>query len=218
MPTANLMVLRALHAAIPSKPRAAFHGAAWRHAEAIEAFRDATMHWLHSADQSSTIRLNRSLFDSALSLVMTRAFGATAPNDPCYYTRRHVVDRLGCQLYALLGDHPPHRFIPLNTKIDKLNLEISRGWPVPRPSWEKRRLYVVARSGLSIESRGMSSFARWSNSSASDRGVFQTFADRADAVDWLDSLSPYLIFTDKGATRLVSSHDTEAQAVASVSS
>lgn len=218
MSTVNLMVLRTLHAALPSKPRAAFHGAAWRHAEAVEAFRDAALWWIESADHSPTLRFNRALLESALSAVMTKAFGAPAHNDPCYFTRRHVVDRLGCQIYALLGDNAPHRFVPLQPKIEKLNLEISRGWPVPRPSWERRHMYVVASTTLSVESRGMSTFARWANSSASDRGVFQTFADHADALDWLQSLSPYLLFTDKGATRLLSAHDNESQAIAAASS
>lgn len=205
---ANLMVIRILHAALPTKPKASFHGAAWRLEEAIGAFREAANTWLSKADHSSSVRFNKLLLSNALAEIMSTAFGSPAHNDPCYYTRRHVVDRLGCQLYALLGDDPPHRFIPLSTKLDKLSREVELGWPVPRPAWERRGIYVANKNSVSIESRGSSTFARWPRSEAPDRGVFYAFDDHSEATEWFESLSSHLVFTHKGGTRLLSTHDT----------
>lgn len=211
----NLMVIRILHAALPTKPKASFHGAAWRLEEAIGALREAANTWLSKADREPNVRFSKLLLSNALCQIMSTAFGSPAPNDPCYYTRRHVVDLLGCQLYALLGDDPPHRFIPLAPKLEKLSREVELGWPVPRPAWERRGIYVSTKSSVSIESRGSSTFARWPRSEAPDRGVFHAFDDHSEASEWLETLSPHLVFTQKGGTRLLSAHDTaEAAGVA----
>lgn len=212
MSPANLMVVRVLRAALPSKPKASFHGAPWRLAEAINAFRLSTENWLSHADHSPGLRFSKLLVSNALGEIMSGAFGAPAHNDPCYYTRRHVVDQLGCQLYALLGDTPPHRFVPKPPNVDKLSRELDRGWPVPPPPWERRCLYVAPKSSVSIESRGSHTFARWPASTASDRGVFQAFDDYSEALEWYDTLPLFLLFTDKASTRMLSAHDTRDSA------
>jgi hypothetical protein len=209
---ANLMVIRILHAALPTKPKASFHGAAWRLEEAISAIRDAASTWLSNTDHQPNVRFSKLLLSNALGEIMSIAFGSPAGNDPCYYTRRHVVDRLGCQLYALLGDDPPHRFIPLGPKLEKLSRELDLGWPLPRPPWERRGIFLTSKSSVSIESRGASTFARWSRSEAADRGVFHTFDDHNEATEWFETLSPHLVFTQKGGTRLISAHDTAESA------
>lgn len=214
----NLRVLRLAYDSMSSKPQAAFRDAGVRYREAVAAIRDAALRWLGGCDRARSPYPSADLFASALHTIYVMAFGQPSVSDPCYFTRRHTVDQIGCQLYALLGDKSPFRLVSSAAKLNRISFEVALGWPAPRPRWERRGVFVLARKAVAIENRGTATFARWPHSRARDRGVFHSFDDHADAIDWYSSIGEHVVLTDTPATRLISTHPTldEAQAAAQV--
>lgn len=212
----NVMILRQLYAGLPTKTKAKFQNSQSRLMDAIAAFRDASLEWLEQAAAPSPARLTKLLMQDALFAILARAFGAPASSDPCYFSRRHVVDRAGCMLFALLADAPPHRLLPTLAKIDLASVELARGWPTPLAPWERRSMFIVTKDSVSVETRAGATFARWPASMAPDKGVFQTFDDREDALEWQEGLEPVLVLTDKPSTRLVATHPDRERAMAAL--
>lgn len=212
----NVMVLRLVYASLPTKSKARFHGAQRRLMDAIAALRDASLEWLEQATPPASSRLARPQLQAALMSILGRAFGSPSGADPCYFTRRHVVDHVGCMLYALLADSPPAHLLPTAAKLDVFNVELGRGWPNPPAPWERRSMFIVPKEAVSVETRGGATFARWPASSASDRGVFLSFDGPDDAQEWSQGLDQVLILTDKPSTRLVATHPDRDSAVAAL--
>lgn len=205
---AKVRLLRFLWDWIPSSPRAKLPNASSYFERAVCTYRAATEAWFDTAKHT---RLVASDFHAALSSVLATAWGYS-PSDQRYASARWERSDRGCELHVLVGEKSPYARIPTAKAFDKISREIQLGWPTPRPAHESKGYFVVPASSIGIEPHGSCIHARWSLSSASDRGRFSSFTDRDEAKDFLESLPAYLVVTDRACTRIVSSHDDSPSA------
>ncbi len=206
---AKLRIFRFLYEWLPGKPRTVLPRTQLYYEQAVVLFRDTAIQWLESTTVPSNLSVSH--FGIALRTVLDRCWAESA-SDTAYFTARYERSDRGCQLHVILGAESPYKKVPNHKAFELIQRQLQLGWPVPRPAYEAKGYFVLSPEQISLESGAGFIRARWSESAAKDRGFFSIFDDDEEAGDWLAGLSPFLVFTDRGATRLLSHHATEALA------
>jgi hypothetical protein len=184
--------------------------------EAVIAFSTAALTWLESSSVSYPT-IAKDTLGVVLAQVLAATWGKPSP-DPFYFTDRFERSNRGCQLHVILGAASPFRNLPKAAALELMHRQLSRGWPIPRPSYESKGFFVLERSEISIDTRGVVSRAFWPRSSATDRGFLGMFDSENEAQEWFDGLPNYVVVTDRGSTKIISTHSSlvDAEHVAKV--
>lgn len=205
-PATKVRLLRFLYEWLPTKPRTRLPRQQLYYEQAIAIFRDACLQWLEQTSTSDAA-LKITDFHSALRAVLHRCWGEN-PSDMGYFSARYERSDRGCQIHVILGADYPYKRLPNQKQFEQIQRGMQLGWPVPRPAYEAKGLFVISSEEVSLERGAGFVRARWAGSSAQDRGYFAIFDDLQEAVDWQGSLSAYLLMSVKGSTRLLSPHES----------